>query len=86
MLPALPHCPPQVGPKMPPVELNDDGSLKYDSVMKVGSWLASKQGWRAWTRDANCRVLLRLAMHLHTVAAAAWNAVQQRNTPWRNRC
>lgn len=27
---------PQVGPKLPPVELNDDGSLKYESVMKVG--------------------------------------------------
>jgi formate C-acetyltransferase len=34
----------QVGPKMPPVELNDDGSLKYDSLMKnydaAMDWLA----------------------------------------------
>ncbi len=34
--PAAP-LPNQVGPKLPPVELNDDGSLKYDSVMKVGA-------------------------------------------------
>ena len=84
--PPLPRCPPQVGPKMPPVELNDDGSLKYDSVMKVGPWLASKQGWTAWSRDATNRVLLKLAMHMHTVSATAWSASQQRSRPGWNSC
>lgn len=71
---------------MPPVELNDDGSLKYDSVMKVGPWLASKQGWTAWSRDATNRVPLKLAMHMHTVSAAAWSALQQRSRPGWNSC